>query len=76
LLVAEGPAGVVPRTVFVCREGPDRRLLAVTFIQSRNLAGSPPFPDLNGQCQALGYGSPESRFRDAQDRTLPCDVCD
>jgi hypothetical protein len=45
------------------------RLLFVSFSQSQNLAGEPPFPDLDGQAAALGYVGADGPFRDATDRT-------
>jgi hypothetical protein len=57
--------GVVPdSTVSVTREGPDGKLLKVSFIQVRNLAGNPPFPGLDAACMRLGYSGPDSPFRD------------
>jgi hypothetical protein len=60
--------GVVPHTVAIGRfDG--GKLLYVGFIQSRNLAGKPPFPDLNGHVGGLGYAESDGPFRDAADRS-------
>jgi len=60
--------GVVSHTVAVGRFKDDK-LLCVGFIQSRNLAGQPPFPDLDGQTPRLGYAGADGPFRDAADRS-------
>lgn len=56
--------GVVPHTVHINREGAQKRRLQVVFIQSRNLLGTPPFPDLERGCREMGYDGPAVRFRD------------
>jgi IS4 transposase len=56
-----GYPGVVPHTVWILREG---NSLRVTFIQVRDVMGQPPFPELNEQCESLGYVGPDGRFRD------------
>jgi hypothetical protein len=63
--------GVVPHTVGVTRGGSDGKLLKVVFLQSRNLAGNPPFPDLEAVCVTLGYGGPDAPFRGCADRYGP-----
>jgi hypothetical protein len=68
--------GVVPHTVHIGREGPDKHVLRVMFIQSRNLAGNPPFPDLVPGCHALGYNGPEFTFQNSTDRSVSGSVCD
>ncbi len=60
--------GIVPHTVAVGRFDPDEKLLVVMFTQVRNLANEPPLPDLDAACQRLGYGQPDGRFRDSEDR--------
>jgi hypothetical protein len=60
--------GVVPHTVSVRRFGPGRTLLEVGFIQSRDLAEEPPFPDLDDACKGLGYAGQDGPFRDCKDR--------
>src|ERR1700730_16774664 len=60
--------GIVPHTVTIRRFGPESRHLEIGFIQVRNLAGSPPFPNLEGECRMLGYGGMIATFRDCQDR--------
>jgi hypothetical protein len=60
--------GIVPHTVAIGRFD-DGKLLYVTFIQSRSLAGQPPFPDLNGQITCFGYTGSDGPFRDAADRS-------
>ena len=60
--------GVVPHTVAVGRfEG--GKLLYMSFIQVRHLAGQPPFPDLDGHVGELGYAESDGPFRDAADRS-------
>jgi hypothetical protein len=61
--------GVVPHTVAIGRFEEGGRLVFVGFIQSRNLAGEPPFPDLNGQVKNLGYTGSDGAFHDSVDRT-------
>jgi hypothetical protein len=60
--------GVVSHTVSTSRFDPDRKLIAVMFVQVRNLAGDPPIPDLNAACARFGYASPGGPFRDAKSR--------
>jgi hypothetical protein len=60
--------GVVPHTVWIGRFGPDKKLLSIMFIQVRNGAGKPPFPNLGAVCKELGYASPDGPLRDATDR--------
>jgi hypothetical protein len=60
--------GVVSHTVAVGRFE-DGKLLYISFIQSRSLAGQPPFPDLNGNIGRLGYTESDGPFRDAADRS-------
>lgn len=57
--------GIVGHTVHVERVGGDGKTIRIFFIQSRNLAGDPPFPDLDGACDRLGYSSPVFKFRDS-----------
>jgi hypothetical protein len=61
--------GVVPHTVAIGRFEERGRLLYVMFIQSRNLNGQPPFPDLNAAALELGYMEPDGPFRDSVDRS-------
>ncbi len=60
--------GVIARLVHIGRfeEG---KLLYVSFTMSRNLAGQPPFPDLDGQVTRLGYTGSDGPFRDSADRS-------
>jgi hypothetical protein len=60
--------GVIPHLVAIGRFD-DGKLLYVSFIMSRSLAGQPPFPDLNGQVSSLGYIDSDGPFRDSADRT-------
>jgi hypothetical protein len=60
--------GVIPHLVAIGRFD-DGKLLYVSFTMSQNLAGQPPFPDLNGQVSSLGYTGSDGPFRDAADRT-------
>ncbi len=59
--------GVVPHTVSVGRFEEGDKLLYVSFIQSRSVAGEPPFPDLEGAARRLGYMEPDGPFRDSED---------
>jgi hypothetical protein len=68
--------GVVPHTVAIGREGPDKQVLRVMFIQSRNLAGNPPFPDLATGCRVHGYDGPEFTFRNSDDRSVSSSPCE
>jgi len=56
--------GVVKHTLRIDRSEQD---LEIFFIQSRNLAGDPPFPDLDPRCRMLGYGD-KVEFRDVRPR--------
>jgi hypothetical protein len=67
--------GVVDRTVHLCREGANPKVLRIIFIRVCNLAYEPPFPDLDGQCAILGYSGPNAKFRDS-DGSITCDGCD
>lgn len=58
--------GIVRHTVHVERVGSDGTTLRVVFIQSQNLAGEPPLPDLDGACVRFGYSSPACKFRDSK----------
>jgi hypothetical protein len=60
--------GVVPHTVSIGRFE-DGKLLYVGFVQCRNMAGQPPFPDLEGHVGSLGYAHSDGPFRDAADRS-------
>jgi hypothetical protein len=53
--------GVVPESVWISRRG---RSLLVGFSIDRNLNGRPAVPNLDGKCKSLGYGGPNSAFRD------------
>src|SRR5947209_7787355 len=55
--------GVVSHTVHVGRDGADKKLVAVIFVQVRNMAGEPPVPDLDAACARLGYTGPDEPFR-------------
>ena len=57
--------GIVAHTVHVERVGENEKTIRVFFIQSRNLAGEPPFPDLDGACSRFGYSSPVYKFRNS-----------
>jgi hypothetical protein len=61
--------GVVPHTVAIGRFEQGGKLLYVRFLQSRNMAGEPPFPDLDGRVSALAYAESDGPFRDASDRS-------
>ena len=55
--------GVVPHSVMICRIGPEpstRLLVAFTFV--RDKFDETPTPDLDRQCQLLGYERPALRF--------------
>jgi hypothetical protein len=60
--------GVIPHHVAIGRFE-NGKLLYVSFTMSRNLAGQPPFPDLNGEVSGLGYTGSDGPFRDSADRT-------
>jgi hypothetical protein len=60
--------GVIPRLVAIGRFE-DGKLLYVSFTMSRNLAGQPPFPDLDGEVGKLGYTESDGPFRDSADRS-------
>jgi len=60
--------GIVPRLVAIGRFDPDKKLLCVTFVQVRNLAGRAPIPDVDAACERLGYLKPNGPFRDCIDR--------
>ena len=58
--------GIIAHTVSVDRLD-DGTQLRVTFLQVRNLAGEPPFPDLDGRVGSMGYAQPDGPFRDSVD---------
>jgi hypothetical protein len=60
--------GVIAHHVITRRTGPAGKTLKVGFLQVRNLAGEPPFPDLASTCAKLGYSGPNVKFRDCKDR--------
>jgi hypothetical protein len=60
--------GVIPHNVMIGRFD-DGKLLYVSFMMSRNLAGQPPLPDMNGQVARLGYIGADGLFRDSEDRS-------
>jgi len=68
--------GVVRHTVWISREGADRKLLKVGFIMSQNLYREPPFPDLGNRCKLLGYAGNDSGFKDSQERSQSQSTCD
>lgn len=61
--------GVVRHTVHIGRF--ESNLLYVTFIQSQNLLGEPPFPNLDAGAKSLGYRGADGPFRDSKDRSRP-----
>jgi hypothetical protein len=57
--------GILARTVHVERVGSDGKTIRVFFLQSRNLAGEPPLPDLDTACNRVGSAAPVHGFRDS-----------
>lgn len=50
--------------------------MKVMFQMSRNLAGTPPVPDLDAQCRVFGYGGPEFPFRHSEIQGVFCSPCE
>lgn len=67
--------GVVSHTVSVCRVGAERKTLRIMFVQVRNTAGDPPFPDFEGRCGDLEYRG-GGKFSDSADRECSCIPCE
>ena len=59
--------GVVPHTVQIERDESSRNVI-VTFLQSRNAFGTPPFPPFDDASRELGYGDNRERWRDVSRR--------
>jgi hypothetical protein len=60
--------GVVSHTVHVWRKDGEPKILRIGFIMVRDGWDRPPFPDLQGKCEALGYAGRTGPFRDFRDQ--------
>lgn len=56
--------GIVARTVRVERFESKQILLRLTFLQSQNIFGEPLFPNIEQECEMIGYKGASTPFRD------------